>query len=244
LLWDIFRVNERCEEATRQHQGGKQIGGLKIAREAAAIVDSYYSRPSLEGVARRHLARLGIDASICLRKCGAADESVRLLERQTKLLREWAQQEPGSDTVFADLSQSWEQVGKAQWELNRPEAALDADRQALLAQQRAYTLAPGDAEYRRDLDTRYAHLGRKLCELGRLDEAESLFREQQALSTTNFGEHVEALREVRKWADQIGSKGTDLSPARRQERQRYLELAERLERRSPYGDETKDGAKR
>jgi len=131
--------------------------------------------------------------------------------------------------LFEEMSQSWHQISKAHWELGEAERTLEALRRALAAQQHAYHLVPGSPEYREILGSRYLQLGRKLCELGQLNEAESYFRERQALWTGNAAKQRVALRELQKWADQVGEEGKDLSPDQQQERQHYLDLRARLQ---------------
>jgi hypothetical protein len=85
------------------------------------------------------------------------------------------------------------------------------------------------SEYRQLLGSRYIGLGRKVCELGRLEEAEACFRNRQALWPGEEAKHVEILLELRKWSAQVGEDSKNLSPEEQQERQRYLDLCPRLE---------------
>lgn len=114
--------------------------------------------------------------------------------------------------------------------LHEPEETLTACRNALEAQRQVFALAPQAPASRTNLDWRYLQLGRKLCELGRLDEAEACFRERQALSPESATGQAEVVRELRKWAAQVGKDKDHLSPPEQQERQRYLDLGSRLER--------------
>src|SRR5205814_6480854 len=86
-----------------------------------------------------------------LRDGGAREEALHLARQLTRWLQELVRDAPEDHYLFAELSKSWEQVGKAHWELNQVEETLDAYRHALAAQQRACTLAPNEGEYRRVL---------------------------------------------------------------------------------------------
>jgi hypothetical protein len=75
---------------------------------------------------------------------------------------------------------------------------------------------------------RYLQLSRKLCELGRLEEAEAYVRERQALWPGDAEKHAEVLRELRYWVSQLDDAKHELSPEEQQERQHYLDLCARL----------------
>src|SRR5262249_32171590 len=138
--------------------------------------------------------------STCLRRGGALREALDLVELVNRSLQELAQAEPAAPHVFEELSHSWHHIGKARWELGQAEGTVDALERALEAQRQACTLAPAVAECRHLLGWRYVQLARKLCELGRLPEAEARFRERQALWPGDASKHAEALGELRKWA--------------------------------------------
>src|SRR5262249_33365126 len=119
---------------------------------------------------------------------------------------------------------------KARWLLGQIEETLEAYRQALSAQQQVCLLAPTAAPSRVGLGLIHLQLGRKLCELGRLDDAEGCFRARQALWPGDTSKHEEALRELRKWAREVEAVYDHLTPEQQQYQQRYLELCARLER--------------
>jgi tetratricopeptide (TPR) repeat protein len=226
LFLSLLRVMPACYRAQRS---GQQAAMLAAGREASAILDRYYQRSSLNRAGRFWLAIYSTQIGLVLRKGGAAAEALHLLSRANRTLQELAGETPNDYDLFSIFGDSWVSIGNAHWELGQVEETLGAFRHSLAAQRQASALAPAGMDSDRELGQLHLKLGRKLCELGRLDEAESCFKERQNLWPGDGNKHIEALREVRKWADQIGSKGTDLSPARRQERQRYLAFAARLE---------------
>ncbi len=227
LFLDLVGVMPSCYRAQRSSQ---RVAMLAAARKGSAILDRYYQRSSLNCAGRFWLASYSTQVGLLLRKGGAAAEALDLLKRANSTLQELADETPNDDNLFSMLRDSWVSIGNAHWELDQVEETLGAFRHSLAAQRQACVLAPSGTDSERELGQLHLKLGRKLCELGRLDEAEACFKERQSLWPGEGDKHIEALREVRKWADRIGSKGTDLSPARRQERQRYLDLAARLER--------------
>jgi hypothetical protein len=143
-------------------------------------------------------------------------------------LRELSRHAPDDRLVLQALSDSWHAIGKIHWELHQVEETLNACRNAIEAQQRLFSFATTPQNCLL-LGQRYMQLGRKLCELGRLDEAVECFSHRQALWSGDVGKHEEALRELRKWASQVGEDVNRLSPEERQKRQHYLDLCSRLE---------------
>jgi tetratricopeptide (TPR) repeat protein len=229
MLLDSLRVYQLCVTAEKHYQAKEPDAGLAAARKAATILDRYDGPASLDRRNGVRLARPSVTVSSSLRRGGAPREALRPVERVNRWLQDLVLKAPEAH-FFVELSQSWHQIGKARWELDQAEGTLDAFRHALAAQRQACTLVPAVAEYRQELGRRYLQLGRKLCELGRLDEAEACFRERQGLWPDDAAKRAEPWREVQKWADQIPGTDADLSPAKRQERQRYLDLAARLTR--------------
>ena len=139
------------------------------------------------------------------------------------------QETPGEYYFLNTLSRSWYEIAKIHWELDRAEETLTACRKALEAQRQAFTLSPTVPESREVLGWCYVQLGRKLCELGRLDEAEACFRERQTLWPGDEARHAEVRQDLRQWAAKVGNDKNNLSPEQKQERQRYLDLCARLE---------------
>jgi tetratricopeptide (TPR) repeat protein len=231
VFLDFLRLGYACRQVDRHYQAEELAAGLAEARKAARVLEGYFRQESLGNGIRLRLVRYAGDVGKRLRDGGAVEEALPLLEHVNGWLQELTREAPEAHAHFAKLSESWEQVAKARWLLDRVEDTLDAYRRALEAQRQACTLAPAVTEYRRDLGLRYLKLGRKLCELGRLDDAEGCFRERQALWPGNRAKHEEALRELRKWAAQVEEEYEDLAPEKQQYYQRYLDLCDRLERR-------------
>jgi eukaryotic-like serine/threonine-protein kinase len=240
LFLQLLRVMLIC---LRADKSGQAVARLAAAREASAILDGYYQHASLSRDGRFWLAVSSTDVGWLLRRGGGAAEALDLLDRANRTLQELAREAPKEPYLFAKLSDSWVQIGKGRWQLHQVEETLGAYRHSLAAQRQACVLAPTVTEYRRALGQRYLQLGRKLCELGRLDEAEVCLQERQALWPGDASKHTEAVRELQKWAGQVGPQGKDLSPARRQERQRYLDLCARLERKGIGAPPTAGSAK-
>ena len=228
MVLDTVRVRQLCDAAEKHYQAKEKDAGLAAARKAATILDCYDGQASLDRRNGVRLAGPSVVVSVSLRRGGAPQEALRPVERVNRWLQELVAEAPAAH-LFVELSLTWNQIGRARWELDQAEGTLDAFRHALAAQRQACTLAPAVVQYRQELGRRYVQLGRKLCELGSLDEAESCFRERQGLWPDDAARREEPLRELQKWAAQVGDERKDLSPAQQQERQRYLDLHARLE---------------
>jgi tetratricopeptide (TPR) repeat protein len=230
LFFDLVRVAYWEAEAERREAGGQSTAVVAAAREAASLLKSLLAQPALHRNTRCQLAHMAIVMSMYLRRGGAAAEALALCDKIDRTLRELAKEAPKESPPFQALSDTWHEIAKVRWSLNQTEETILACRQALQMQRKVFALAPAALGSSQELGERYAHLGRKLCELGRLAEAEACFHERQALWPGDIARYEEALRDLRKWAAQVGDNKDHLSPEEQQERQRYLDLCARLER--------------
>src|SRR5262249_16336283 len=153
--------------------------------------------------------------SLWMRRAGAPADALRVALLANSAMRDLVRDTPNDPGSLYLLSVLWYEVGKIYWDLNKVEETLTACRNAIAAQHRLFERVRTE-EKRALLGSRYMQLGRKLCELGRLDEAEACFCDRQALWPGDTGKYEEVLRELRKWASECG-----VTPAARQERQRY-----------------------
>jgi tetratricopeptide (TPR) repeat protein len=227
LLAGVAQVMQLTEEAKTQRAARQHAAVRAAAGDAARILRQLLSRPDFHHHTYGQLASLATDeVSVFLRHAGALDEALRLSEDVSRTLQRVAQEAPVEAALLNLLSESWRQVAKARWQMRRPEETLAAYRSALEAQRQAFALAPAEARDR--LGRLYADLGRKLCELDRLDEAQACFRQRQALWPGDAAKREDVLRELRKWAAEVGDDKDRLSLEEKHERQRYLDLCARL----------------
>jgi serine/threonine protein kinase/tetratricopeptide (TPR) repeat protein len=242
LFFDLVRVGYWHREAEKPNPSRDPAMTLAEIREAASILKQRLPQAGLDGNTRNQAACIALQVSKTLRRAKAPEEALRLAEQARGTLQDLLQESPKECGLLDALSQAWSEIGKARWDLNQSEEALTACRNALDAQRQVFVLAPEVLACRANLDWRYLQLGRKLCELGRLDEAEACFRERQAPLQESAISPAEVLRELRKWAAQVGKEKDNLSPAEQQERQRYLDLCARLERQGFSRDPDNRGA--
>jgi tetratricopeptide (TPR) repeat protein len=230
MLLALLRVRSLCTVAEKQYQAKDEAAGLAATRNAALILENFCRRSADESSPHTFA---GDYSAVCsqLRKGRMPAEALRLAEQWNQSSQKRTREMREKPKAWEDLSQSWLQIAKARWLLDQREETLDAYRQALAAQRQVCVLAPTVVYTRAALGLIHLQLGRKLCELGRLDEAEACFRERQALWPGDTAKHEEALRELRKWARQVEEEYDDLTPEQRLYQQRYLDLCARLERK-------------
>lgn len=234
LFFDLVRVGYLRAETQKFESARQKAAVLTAAREAASILNRLLGRTDLHRNTRCHMACMAFHVSMFLRRGEALDEALRLSERANRTLRDLLHETPGEYYLLNALYRSWQEIAKVRWDLDQTEEALTACRKALEAQRQAFTLSPAMPEAREVLGWCYVQLGRKLCELGRLDEAEACFRERQALWPGDEAKHAEVQQDLRRWAAKVGNDKNNLSPEQRQERQHYRQLCARLERK-PVG---------
>ncbi len=244
LFFDLVRVGYWHGEADNPYPSGEQTRVLANLREAVAILQRLLPQVNLPRNTRCRLACSALLVSKDLRRHGSSEEALRLSEQARGTLQELLQESPQERGLVDALGQAWNEIAKDHWDLNQTEETLTACRNAVEMQRRVCALAHGGLDSKRDLAWRYCQLGRKLCELGRLDEAEACFRERQAQWPTDADPQVEAADELRKWAAQLGNEKDHLTPSQQLERQRYLELGERLERQGGTNPPAVQSAKR
>jgi tetratricopeptide (TPR) repeat protein len=232
LTLETSSVEAALLRADRHFQAKEQAAGLAEARNAARSLEACFRHESLTGTLRRHTVHLATKVSKRLRDSGEPGEAVRLLEHVNDQLQKLAREVPKEDLpgVLVLQSEAWFHLGKVRWLTDQEEETLVAFRHAVEMQRQACDLASASVEYRRVLGDRYHRLARKLCELGRLDEAEECYRQRQALWPNDAAWREVVLRDLRKWANEVGDGQKPLTPQERLERQRYLDLRARLER--------------
>jgi serine/threonine protein kinase/tetratricopeptide (TPR) repeat protein len=229
LFFDLVRVAYWQRETEKPNPSRDPALVLAEIRDAAAILKHWVPQAGLHRNTRSQAACIALQVGKTLRRAKVPEEALLLSELAQRTLQDLLQESSKECGLLDALSQAWNEIGKARWDLNQAEETLTACRNALDAQRQAFALAPQVPGCRTNLEWRYLQLGRKLCELGRLGEAEACFRERQALSPGSATGQAEVLRELRKWAAQVGKDKDNLSPAEQQKRQRYLDLCARLE---------------
>jgi serine/threonine protein kinase/tetratricopeptide (TPR) repeat protein len=230
LFFDLARVGYWQREAEKPNPSRDPALILAESREAASLLKHRLLQAGLDGNTRSQAACIALQVCKTLRRAKASEEALGLSEQAQRTLAVLLQESPQQCGLLDALSQAWTEVAKVCWELDQAEETLIACRNALDAQLQVFALAPEIPASRTNLEWRYLQLGRKLCELGRLGEAEACFRERQVLLPNDAASRADVLKELRKWAAQVGKDKDNLSPAEQQERQRYLDLCSRLER--------------
>ena len=231
VFFDLVQVGYWHREAQNQEPMGPLVTSLSGSRKAASILSRLLSQTDLEENLRAHLACIAFLVSIDLRRGPALEEALRLSRQANRTLQRMLSGSANKDSILDALSESWFEMSKVHWELGQTEETLTACRNALKAAREAFVIDPTVPGRQESIADRYLRLGRKLCELGRLDEAEACFREREKLWPGNTAKQKELLEQIRSWAAKVGKDRNSLSPKEQEERGRYLDLAARLERK-------------
>ncbi len=237
LYWDLLHVESYFLKAERHYENQEPEKVRDAARAGAVILKRWLVQPALPKNVRSQVAYSSMRFSLLLRWGEAEKEALPLVEQAIRTFQELHEQDPSGYLYLGVLTECWVEVGKVHWllrhvEERHAEDTLTAFRRALGTLRQLMARAPQGSNhqgqnYREILGMRYTALARKLCELGRLEEAEDCLAERQALWPGDVARHEEVLSDLRKWAAQVGD-GKDLSPQDQQERQRYLDLWARL----------------
>ena len=231
LFFDIVRVGYWHGEMDKPGPFRNPAVLVANTRTAASSLKGWLARTDLPRNRRSRVACIALRVSKDLRRENADEEALQLAEQADRALQDLLVNAPDDRGLIDARSQAWSEIAKAHWELQHPIETVTACRNALEAERRVVAMSPGVTDCLTDLDWRYFQLGRKLCELGRLGEAEACFHERQTLWPEDIAKQGEVLHELQKWATQVGKDKDNLSQAEKQKRQCYLDLCARLERK-------------
>jgi serine/threonine-protein kinase len=223
LLKDDTDLLEDLSGLCDLHRAARQREAvLATARRAAAVLARSSEAPAREW---ELWPNFYATTATTLRHYGAGIEALRVAEQFVRRFQRLAQQEPTNIRYATVLSEAWWQVSKAHWNLEQCEEALAALRQAIAVQSQVVAQAPASVLNREFLGDLHVRLTRKLCELGRLDEAKRCVRERQQLWPNDVEKLRSVQRDLQDWAAKVGDAGRELSPEEQVERQRYLALS-------------------
>lgn len=234
-FWAVLRVAFLCPLAELHNQAGNKSSILPVAREAGDQLSKVASRASLSRSYLIHAAYQALRVSMWLRRAGSHAQAARLIEQINQRLEVLLQGNPKDQLCLVALGESWHEISKIRWDLKQAEESVTAAQKAVECQRKAAALPTAAPGARNLLGWRYTQLGRKLCELGRLDEAEACFVERQALWPGDAEKHQQALAELRKWAAEVEENSGAITQEQKAARDRYLELHRRLEEKGPHG---------
>jgi tetratricopeptide (TPR) repeat protein len=224
--WGLLEVY--CALSDLQLDARQPEAALATARRAAGVVTRMDSSPSRDY--RYKQACYFYHVAHRIRRAGAPAEALRLAQESSRLLQKLVHEVPEQHPYALGLFDSWEQIGKAWADLDRPEEATRAWIRGIEVLRGAVEQAPAVTAYRQRLGGRYVRLGRHLSDQGNLAEAESWFLEQAKLWPADAEKLTEVSRELERLAVAVGKGRKELSAEETAERRRYQEQSARVGR--------------
>ena len=209
----------------------KQPGAaLPLAREAALLSDRYATAPWPDRVFKEWLEGEALALAVLLRHLGDPAESLRQAEQARRLSRELCHAAPDNLMHEIRLSDAWQQIGKARWDLGQAEESLAAFRESAVVQRQVFEHAPDIHLNRICLSRCYDRLFDWSRQCGKRAEAAAALLEREKLwpdDTAELGKVCARLR----GAGESGGRGRRTAfPGRAAQRQDYLAQSERTKR--------------
>jgi tetratricopeptide (TPR) repeat protein len=219
-------------------QETKHPAAVAILREAAALAEQYVDTPSRDLEFCQVLAGqlLGISSSLC--RAGDPAEALRLAEQARRLYVGLRRAAPDVRPYGNDLSNAWERIAKARWDLGLADEALAAFRESAAVQRQVVTQSPSNREYRVRLSRCYDRLAHWGGLRGDRATVAAALLEQEKLWPDNAEGLMKVSRDFRKLAEAVGQGRERLSPEEQAERRRYLAESDRVRRAAeglPHG---------
>ncbi len=121
-----------------------------------------------------------------------------------------------------DLSDAWQRIAKARWQLGQREQALAAFRESAAAMQEAFEQAPSVPAYRVGLSRCCDRLARWCGLAGDRAGAAAALLEREKLWPNDAEQLRKVADDFRQLAEDVSKGREQLSPAEQAERQRYL----------------------
>ncbi len=217
----------------------KQLGRVQAAQEAAERCARLLARTNTGGISELDARHLRADylwqLAHVVRRSGKTAEALRLAEESNRLFQQLLADAPQRVAEGFGLYRSWEEIGKAHVALGRPDDALAAWSRGVEVLRELVEQMPANISVRKTLATRYLGLSRHLLREGRLADAARWLVEKEKLMPGDASNLRELSGEFNRLAAAVGKGRSDLSPAEREQRERYREQAKRLEAAATVG---------
>ena len=203
---------------------------LAVVREAATLTERYADAPWGDQALCAELADRSYTISAFLCRLGDAGEALRQAEQARRLYVGLRRAAPGVPRYGHGVSEAWERVAKARWELGRRDEALDAFRESAAVQRQVVAQAPSVRAYRVQLGRCYDRLAHWCGLAGDRAGVAAALLDREKLWPDDAEELMEVSRDFRELANAVGQGRAQLSPEEDAERRRYLSESERARR--------------
>ena len=208
---------------------GVKPAALVVAQEAAARFERLAASPSRDISSSERLVAYCIGTSATLCRLGDATTALRLAQQARKVSSGLHQAAPGVPRYTHELSEAWERVAKARWELGSRDQALAALREAARLDRQVFEQVPSVQLYRNTLTRCYKRLAYYSESAGDRSGAAAALLERGKLWPGDANELQSVAQDFRGLAGAVGKGRERLSPDEQAECQRDIAESQRAE---------------
>jgi len=218
-LQRLVRAGDMLQEA--------RPAALMVARQAAMLAERLADSPSGDMAFCEGLTGPLLNASAVLCRLGDPQTALRLAEQARSLSTGLRRAAPTAPHYGHELSDAWQRIGKARWELGRREEALAAFRETAVVERQILEQAPSVELYRVRLSRCYGWLAYYGGLAGDRPAAAAALLERQRLWPDDAKELQDIAHRFEKLAEAVGKGRKQLLAEEQAERQRYLTESQR-----------------
>jgi len=200
---------------------------LAVARQAAALAERLADSPSRDIVFCEWLTGSSVNASAMLCRLGDPATALRLAEHARSLSAGLRRAAPAAPHYGHALSDAWQRIGKARWELGRREEAMAAFREAAVVERQILEQAPSILLYKVRLSSCYRRLAYWGGLIGDRAGAAAALLERKELWPDDAKELHDIALSFEKLAEAVGMGRKQLSGEEQVERHHYLAESQR-----------------
>ena len=224
--WQGILCLQRLVRAGDMLQDAKPAA-LMVARQAAMLAERLADSPTGDMAFCEGLTGSLLSASALLCRLGDPETALGLAERARSLSTGLRHAAPTAPHYGHELSDAWQRIGKARWELGRREEALAAFRESAVVERQILDQAPSVRVYRVRLNRCYDRLANYGGLVGDRPGAAAALLERKKLWPDDAKELQKVARGFEKLAEAVGNGQKQLSAEKQAERQRYLAESQR-----------------
>ncbi len=126
------------------------------------------------------------------------------------------------------LSDAWQHIGKAQWDVGRRDSALAAFRESAAVERQVSEQVPSNRRYRETLSRSYGRIAYYCGLVGDRPGAAAALLEQEKLSPGDTKQLQDIAQNFQKLANAVGNGRSELSSDEQLEQRRYVAEGQRL----------------
>jgi serine/threonine protein kinase len=231
-LGEMGLLDSLLELGSALREAKKPALALVQVREAQALLESFRAAPTSQLHTKEWSARSLLRLATLLKQLHEPADALRYAEQSRLLFGELSREYPEKYQLASWISNSWEQIGKARWDLYQPDMALAAFRESAAFMRRACELAPLVETNRLGLSRSYERIASYGGEHGDWSGAADALALQEKVWTGNQEKLLAVAENWQKLAKKM------------RQAQLPIELHAAAQRYFEHGEETKRAAER